>query len=75
MMVFLPKLVFGFTDFGVKGDAINRADLLALGFGVVPDTFCAFVGVDDVNISALRNSVVWTFGFTYIAVDAFVGNH
>ena len=58
----------------VNQDAVHRADLLALGLIVMPDTLRAEVGIDFLNFFALRNGVVGAFWFAHNAVDAFVGN-
>jgi hypothetical protein len=39
------------------------------------DTFGALVGVDDVNLIALGNRFVGTFGQADVAIDAFVRDH
>jgi hypothetical protein len=59
---------------GVFGDAIDRADLDALRFVVVSDAFGAFVGVDDVNLFSLGDSLIRALGFANVTVDALVGN-
>src|SRR5690606_36583686 len=45
----------------IEGDAVHRADLLALGFVVVADAFGAQVGVDDVDLLALGDGAVGAF--------------
>ena len=63
------KYCFGFVD------AIDRANLLTLGFIIMAYTFCAFIGVDNINFIARCNCFVRAFGFTYITVDALFGNN
>src|SRR5690606_21927324 len=58
----------------VEWNAVDRAHLLALRFIEMADALGALVWIYDVDIDALRNGVVGTFGFAHVAVDAVVGN-
>src|SRR5688572_28319903 len=68
------QLFFSFRMSLVQGDAIHRADLLALGFVVMADALGAQVRVYDVDLFALGNGLVRAFGFADVAIDAVVGD-
>ena len=72
--VFRHQFIVAFGMLFVNQDAIHRANLLALGLIVMPDTLRAEIGIDFINFFALRNGIVGAFWFAHIAVDAFVGN-
>ncbi len=58
----------------VRQAALHRTNGLA-GFVVMePNTLGAEIGIDDVNVLALADCLVWAFGLASAAVDAFVGN-
>ena len=56
------------------GGLLYRADRDALWLVIVTDAFGTQGRVDDVDFVTLRNCAVGALGFTYVAVDAFVGN-
>ena len=68
------KLVLRFSKIEVKGNAINRADLYALGCIEMSNAFGTFVRVNLVYLDALKNGVVRALGLANVAVDALVGN-
>src|SRR6218665_1967211 len=72
--VFLHQLVLALDTGLVEGDAVHRADLLALRLVVVADAFGAQVGVDHVDLFALGNRGVGALGLADVAVDAVVGD-
>jgi hypothetical protein len=41
----------------------------------VPDALGAEIGIDFVDFVTLINGPIGAFGFTHIAIDAFVGNY
>lgn len=59
---------------GVDRNALNWANLDALGFAEVPHALGAFVGVDHIDGLAHRDGLVGTLGLAHIAVDAFFGD-
>src|SRR5574337_1549601 len=71
----LHQLVLGLHVIGIVGNAVHRADLLALGLVEVAHALRALVGVDHVDLVPLGNRPVGALRFAHIAVDAFIGNH
>ena len=62
--------------FAVDGmDAIDGANLLALGFVKMPNAFGAAIWVNFVNTVALINCLVWAFGLTDVTVNTFVSDN
>jgi hypothetical protein len=74
-VVFLHQLLLGLLMIGILGDAVHGADLDALGFIIVADTLGAEIRVDNIDLIPLADGAIGTFGFTDIAVDAFIGNN
>lgn len=75
MFVFRLQLCWRLTPFRIEWNAVHRANLLALRFFVVTNTFRTFMRVDFVNLRPHKNRVIRAFGFTHVAVNAIVGNH
>ena len=69
-MKFVPR----FRKIEVEGDAINRADLHALGCIKMSHAFGAFVRVNFVNLDALKNGVVRALRLANVTIDALVRN-
>jgi hypothetical protein len=59
----------------IDEDAVHRADFDALGLVIMANAFGTEAGIDDIDLVTLADSTVGALGFTYIAVDTFVGNH
>jgi len=59
----------------VDEDTVYRADFDTLRLVVMADTLGAEIGIDLIDFVTLADSAVGAFGFTYIAVNTFVGNH
>jgi len=57
----------------ILGNTVDGAHLDTLRSIVMTDTFRAFVWVNLINFLTLVNCLIRTFGFTNIAVDAFIG--
>jgi hypothetical protein len=55
--------------FGVVDNAVDGANVNALGIIIMTDTFGAFIGIDFINERAEINGLVGTCGFTHVAVD------
>lgn len=68
------KFVLRFSKIEVEGNAINRADLHALGCIEMSNAFGTFVRVNLVYLDALKNGVVRALRLANVAVDALVGN-
>jgi hypothetical protein len=58
----------------VFGNTIDRANFYALRGLVMADALGAQIGIDLIDLVALGNGAVGAFGFTDIAIDAFIGN-
>ncbi|MCY1513730.1 hypothetical protein D9M68_482420 [compost metagenome] len=74
LQVLVHQLILAFDMGLIEGNAVDRADLLALGLVVVADALGAEVGIDHVDLLALGNGAVWALGFADVAVDAVVGD-
>ena len=72
--VFGVQLVVRFWMLLVYQDAVDGADLLALGFVVMSDALGAEVWIDFVDFLALRDGIVGAFRFADVAVDTLIGN-
>ena len=71
LVVFFPQFLFSFHLFRIERNAVNRANLLALGLVKMADTFGAFCRIYNINIFALGYCLVRAFRFTDITVDTF----
>jgi hypothetical protein len=59
---------------GILNDTVNRTYLNALGLIEMTHALCAEIGIDLVDLVALRDGTVGAFGFANVAVDTFVGD-
>ena len=73
-MVFLPKRGFAFYKLRINRDAGYGANLYALRFVKVANTFGAFVRIYLIDVLTHVNGLVGAFGLAHIAVDALVGD-
>ena len=69
-MKFVPR----FGKIEVEGDAINRADLHALGRIEMSNAFGTLMRVNLVYLDALKNGVVRALRLANVAIDAMVSN-
>jgi hypothetical protein len=74
LVIFFPQLFLGFLVPGVFGNTFHRADFHALWHVKMAHAFGTQRRVDLVYLDTLVDGLVWTFGFTYIAVDALFGD-
>lgn len=74
-LVFQSQLILGFDMLWVHWNAVHGTHLHTLRLVKMPNAFCTAVGIDLVKILPHRNRLIRAFGFTHIAIDAFVGNH
>ena len=73
-LVFFHQLVLRLHVVRIVWNTVNRANLNTLRGFVVADAFRTKIRVDHVNVITRTYRFVWTLGFTYVAVDAFIGN-
>jgi hypothetical protein len=59
---------------GIRDAAVHRTDSGALRGIEMTHAFCALLAVDDVNLITGRDGLVWAFGLTGSAIDAFFGD-
>jgi len=59
----------------VERDAVNWANLLALGLVVVSDTFCTFARLYFVNFFAREYRLIGAFRLTNVAVNTVVSDN
>ena len=57
---------------GSSGIQSTGQDLLALRVVEMPDAFCAFVWINNVDLFALVDGFIGAFWFAYVTVDAFL---
>ena len=74
ILILRLQLLARFNVIWVKWDARHWAHNLTLRLVIMPDAFCAQIGVDFINVRAHVNGLIRTFGFAHIAIDAFVGD-
>ena len=59
---------------GVFGDAIDWADIHALGGVIMPHALGAQAGVNDVDLIASTDRFVGADRFAYVTVDTFISD-
>jgi hypothetical protein len=59
---------------GIDQDAIYGTHFRALRCLKMPDTLCAQLGVNFVDLVALMNGLVGALGLANIAIDAVIGD-
>jgi hypothetical protein len=69
------KFLIRFLMLRVRYNAVYRTHIDALRFVEETNAFGALAGIDLVDFLALMNRFIRAFGFTHIAVDAFVSDH
>tara|TARA_R100000322_G_scaffold170113_1_gene144263 strand:+ start:1660 stop:1938 length:279 start_codon:yes stop_codon:yes gene_type:complete len=72
---FLLQLSFAFNMGRIDRNTVYRADQLALGLNIVPNTLGATFRGYDVKAIAGGDSLVGALGFAYVTTDAVVGNN
>ncbi len=70
----MHQIVMRFHIIGMQGNAINGADLPALGRIKMTYALRALIRVDLVNLNPHKNRIIRALGFTDVAIDALVGN-
>ncbi|MFT6476323.1 MAG: hypothetical protein ACJA1T_001140 [Zhongshania aliphaticivorans] len=68
-------MLLGLDKCRVKGNAIHRTNLLALGFVKMANAFGAAIGIYLVNAVALINGFVGALRLTHVTVNAFLSNN
>lgn len=68
------QLIFGFDEFRIKRDTVDRTHLLTLRLVKMTDAFRAFRRINLVNFYALIDGAIRALGFANVTVDAFVGD-
>jgi hypothetical protein len=72
--VLLPERVPILEKLRIHRYASHGADLHALGFVKMTDTFGTFLGIDLVDFWPQKNGQIRTFGLANIAIDTLVGD-
>ena len=73
-MVFHHQRLWRLAKLRMHFNASDGTHNLALRFVVVPHALGACARLNDVDLCAHRDRIIWTLWFAHVAIDALVGN-